>query len=321
MRKILNFVKGAVSTKDLVPVLTNFHFYGGRVQGNNGRIIIDAPLDLGGVDITVPAVPFLKAVDACDGDPNLHITEGGRLVMKKGSFRSTLPLSKQGDFPVMSLDEEYESFSDTKGFIAALKIVRPFIGEDASRPWACGALFKEGYIYATNNVVMVRVPFHVPNAACFNLPAFTIDELIRIGEDPNAIYYDENSVAAAYSGSRWLRSQLFATEWPDVERFFQDSQELDQVPAGLTKAVQKVLPFCPDPKHPTILLNNEGVHTANGDMGASVEGLNLVTNKHRAEPLQLVLTHATHIDFTQYPAPIPFKGANGLQGVLVGLKE
>lgn len=321
MRKILTFVKGAVSTKDLVPVLTNFHFYDGRVQGGNGRVTIDAPLDLGGVDITVPAVPFLRAVDACDGAPVLNVTKGGRLTMKKGKFRSILPLANQEDFPRAEVDLSSAAlWKPEPGLLKALRTIRPLIGQDASRPWACGALFKNGYIYATNNVVMVRIPWEMPDDVCLNIPSFAIDELIRVGGDPTGFMFNESSAVFTYNQSSWIKTQLFESAWPDVDQFFQ-AEELETVPLGLLEAVTKVLPFCPDSKYPVITLTEEDVCTAEGDMSASVECVaGLFPGKYRAEPLLLVLQQAVTIDLTKYPAPVPFAGLNGLQGVIVGVR-
>lgn len=321
MRKTLNFVKGAVSTKDLVPVLTNFHFYSGRVQGGNGRVTIDAPLDLSGVDITVPAVPFLRAVDACEGSPDLSITDGGKLVMKKGKFRSMLPLSDSTTFPRAEVDLTSSTLWKPKpGLLKALRTILPLIGQDASRPWACGALFKAGYIYATNNVVMVRIPWAMPDDICINVPSFAVEELIRVGTEPTGFQFSETSAVFTYENqSMWIKTQLFESKWPDVDKFFTDAA-LDLVPCGLADAVRKVLPFCPDSKHPVITMNEKGVHTAEGDMSASVEDMELPEGRYRAEPLLLVLQQATTIDLTKYPSAVPFAGLNGLQGVVIGVK-
>lgn len=320
MIKTLNFVKGAVSTKDLVPVLANFHFYGGRVQGGNGRITIDAPLSLGdGMDITVPATAFLKAIAACDGAPILKITEGGRLSVRKGAFKSLLPLADGLTFPRKDVDiTEGMLWKMDAGLIKALRTVRPFIGQDASRPWACGALFKDGYIYATNNVVMVRVPWDMPDDVCLNIPFFAIDELVRIGEEPAGFMFSDTDAVFHY-GDRWLRSQLFDSKWPDVGAFFND-EVLEKVPEGLRAAVEKIVPFCPDSKFPVITLGGEGVTTADGTMTASVGDMELPDGKYRAEPLLAVLSHATEIDLTKYPSAVPFAGASGLQGVMIGVK-
>ena len=102
-------------------------------------------------------------------------------------------------------------------------------------------------------------------------------------------------------GTSWLRSQLFEVEWPDVSAFF-TSDSLPAMPDGLLDAVQKVMPFCPDPKFPIVTLDELGVHTAEGDMGATVGDFQLPHSKYRAEPLLLVLEQATAIDMTKYPA-------------------
>ncbi len=320
MKKVLDFVKGAVSTKDLHPVLTNFRFYNGRVQGGNGRIAIDAPLDLGGIDITVPAVPFIRAIEACGGDPELNITKGGRLIVKKDKFKSLLPLSDNASFPLAKIDEFVrDKWQPSNGLVKVLKTIRSFIGEDASRPWACGVLFKEGFLYATNNVVIVRVPYDMPEHLEINIPSYTIDELIRVNKDPIHLAYTESAVLFGY-GQSWMRSHLFDTKWPDVDKFFEGHDVLQLVPGGLLSAVEKILPFCPDSKFPVIRLDELGVHTAEGDMSADVGGLALPDSRYRAEPLQMVLRQATRIDLTKYPGPVPFAGDNRLQGILVGVK-
>ena len=153
---------------------------------------------------------------------------------------------------------------------------------------------------------------------CSSDLSFAVDELLRINEVPEKLYYDENSAAFMYKGDRWLRSTLFATDWPDVSKFFTDEQ-LDEVPAGLLEAVQKILPFCPNPKFPIICLNEDGVSTEEGDQCASMDLAELPVSKYRAEPLLLALSYATGLDLSKYPAPVPFVGQNGLQGVLMGV--
>ena len=85
--------------------------------------------------------------------------------------------------------------------------------------------------------------------------------------------------------------------------------------------MEKIRPFCQDSKFPIIELNENGVHTVEGTMGASVEGYELPYSKYRAEPLQLVLSHAKTIDLTKYHGPVPFTGDSGLEGVIIGVKS
>jgi len=317
MIETLQFVRGAVAKKDLIPVLTHFRIYDGRIQGGNGRLSIDAPCpELAGMDITVPAERFLKAVDACDGEPKLKITDGGKLSITRKKFRALLPLGDPNAFPLGTPDGKQVAHDGE--FLTALRRLRQFVGEDASRPWACGILLKDGYAYATNNIIICRTPCHW---GCLlepiNLPSFAVDELLRINQEPDSIRVTDTAIMFGY-GDSWLKTQLFDLNWPEIDRFF-DTKATAKVPAKLQDAITKILPFCPDPKFPAIRFGPDGVSTIDGDMMAEVSGIELPEACFRAEPLMMVLDVATHIDFYCFPNPSPWRGKN-LEGMMVGVK-
>jgi hypothetical protein len=316
MINTLKFVRGSVSTKDLIPVLQCFHLYAGRIQGQNGKIAIDAPFQAFGVgDFTVPAERFLKAVDACDGEPTLNLTDGGKLTLKRKSFRATLPLGDHTTFPLATKSGELIELGG--GLLPALRLLRPFVSEDASRPWSTGILLRDGYAYATNNIALVRTPLPWGFGAV-NLPVYAVDELLRIGQEPTAILQD-NSALVFELGDAWLRAHLLMGEWPSIETKFEGLTFGDPVPPLLTNAIDKILPFCPDPKMPVIKFGENGVSTTEGDHSAAVGDIPLPDGSYRAEVLQLVLGVATHVDFAAYPNPIGFSG-NDIEGMFVGLR-
>lgn len=322
MRNTLNLVRGAVSTKDLLPVLTHFHIYEGRVQGGNGRIAIDAPCpELAGFDCTVPAERFLKAVDACDGEPKLKLTDGGKLTISKGKFRATLPLADHTAFPKVAPPPQITSFLDgikLPPLLPTLRRLFPFIGEDASRAWSCGVYLNGGYAWATNNVCLARVP--IRQFQNFVLPVFAIDELLRIGQEPVSIEAYENYVIFYFSGNWWMRCQKLEGAWPDVAAFMPAEPTAHAWPAKqLAEAVRKVLPFCPDPKYPVVQTGPDGVGTLEGEMSALVGYDDLPAGRFRAEPLLAALDAAASIDLSTYPKACYWKG-EGIDGVLVGMR-
>jgi hypothetical protein len=305
-----------------MPVLTHFHIYGGRVQGGNGRIAIDAPCpELAGFDCTVPAERFLKAVDACDGEPKLKLTDAGKLTVSKGKFRATLPLAEHAAFPKVAEVPHTSSFLDGVKWPALLPLLRklyPFIGEDASRPWSCGVLLDGGYAWATNNVSLARVPCALGQN--FVLPIFAVDELLRIGQEPASVQADKNSIWFYFAEGWWMRCQKLEGAWPDVAAFMPAEPSDSYAPAkALAEAVRKVLPFCPDPKHPVIQTGPEGVSTLDGEMSASVGHDGLTAARFRAEPLLAVLEAAAGIDLSTYPKACYWRG-DGIDGVIVGMR-
>jgi hypothetical protein len=331
MLDTLRFVRGAVADRDTVIGLTHFFIYEGRIQGSNGHMMIDAPLpDLKDKILTVPADLLIKAIDSCDGDPQITFTETAMMV-KEGALKVRLPILDAAAFPRADpdpLDWETES-----PLLPVLKTIRPFISHDASYKWSVGAWINEQAIYATNNVIVVRHPSDLfgGTGLCLNLPVYAIDELIRIGKEPTGfgVRQDGQSITFYYADSSWLRAQVLTNDgWPieKIDHMFRDVDrkklKKTPMPADLPGAVRKITPFCPEPKLPVIVLGPQGVSTEDGDRSAVVEGYKLPESKFNATMLSLVLATATHIQFTN--AEGVARGcfvANELEGIFMGIRR
>src|SRR5580765_5634703 len=103
MREAFDLVRGAVSKKDLIPVLTHFAIHEGRVHGFNGRVHISAPaLDARALpSFTVPALLMTAAVDACRGEPQFEVRDSQvHIKDSASSFRATLPTGPIDSFPL-----------------------------------------------------------------------------------------------------------------------------------------------------------------------------------------------------------------------------
>jgi len=321
MRETLDLVRGAVSTKDLLPVLTHFHIYSGRVQGGNGRVTIDAPCEeLAGLDVTVPAKRFLDAVDACEGEPKIKVSDAGRLTLTRAKFRATLPLASHDSFPRSEYRRgEAKQYALPKTFLLSLGTLFPFVGEDASRPWCASVLLRDGYAWATNNVTLARMPIGAgyPVVA---IPVFAVEELLRIDREPRKMMATDVAVTFDLGDGIWLKAQLLTGEWPDVSKIMPTKVPNKMVSTkGLAEAVLKVAPFCPDPRIPIIVTGDKGVSTMEGDMCAQVACGALPEARFRADVLLPVLEVAQDIDLSAYPNPSYWR-SNVIDGVVVGVR-
>jgi DNA polymerase III sliding clamp (beta) subunit (PCNA family) len=320
MRESLLKVRGAVSTKDFTPVLTHFAFRDGTVAGFDGRMFIQAPLKLR-LSCTVKAKLFITALDACDNEPDrIEQTETG-LVINRGSFTATLPTGKIEEFAPATPDPR--PVKRTAPLLPKLKQLFPFIGEDASRPWACGLLIDGLNAYATNNVCLARVklPQAMPEAESpLNLPRFAIEELIRIDEEPISIARSENALTFYYKDKSWLRTVLFETNWPKPPREILDGIKADhKIHPELVEAVRTLAPFA-DEKAPVLWLDGDEVKTPDGERHAVHKmkyAMALGHGAYRVEALSLVLEAATHARWIDYPR-VPWKG-DGIDGIMVGV--
>ena len=313
----LKFVQGAVAKKDFVPALNHFRIEGGLVKGYNGMIALCAPIDLD-LAITPKALPFIKAIQTCNDTISLHVTDKGRLSIKSGAFKAFVDCIQE-DYP--KVEPEGETIELDGKFLRAVKILAPFIAEDASRPWARGILFRGQSAYATNNVVIAEHWLGSNFPVTVNVPKQAVAELLRIDEEPTHLQITESSVTFHFAGNRWLRTQTYSLDWPDMARVMDTPSNPASFPEGMFDAIETLVPFVEE--LPAIHFMPDGSVTTSKHegTGAAVQlpffGAVGTFNIHQFLLLNGV---ATQIDLTTYPRPCIFYG-NHIRGAIVGLKE
>jgi DNA polymerase III sliding clamp (beta) subunit (PCNA family) len=321
MRDALIKVRGAVSTKDFVPVLTHFCFRDQTVAGFDGRMFIQAPLKGMKLNCSVEAKLFITALDACENDPETIVQNEANLEITRGGFTAQLPIGKAEEFAPATPDPK--PVKRETELLPALRRLFPFIGEDASRPWACGALIDGREMFATTNVALARVwiPEPLPGKEPLNLPRFAVEELLRIDEEPISIARSENTLTFYYKDKSWLRSVLFETNWPKPPGELLDGKRIKghKILPELIEAVKQVVPFA-DPKNPVLWFDGDEVRTPEGQRYACRKlksAMALGHGAYRVEPLALVLEAAQQALWIEYPR-VRWSGVD-IDGLLVGV--
>jgi len=320
----LNIIQRATKDNAMVIALQFIHVYDSRMQASDGRIVVDVPcLQLAGFEFSVHGTKFVKAVEACGGSPDTIEIVDGKLLIKRGKFKAKLPLY-EGTYPRREFEDAKGNWIKVPGNLHdTLRAVLPFIGEDASRPWCCGALFKGGKIYATNNTSVVRGVLPFEKDVTFNLPSFTIKEMLAMsGEAPAYCYVDDVSVTFKYGWDLLIKTQLLAKDWPDIDKMLEAvPADMPSIHPDLLSSIDKVVSFCPDEDFQCIVFDGKAVATTDGATFAEVDGFDLPPGRYRASILKNVLGQALNADFSKYPNAIPFKTVTGLVGVFVGVRQ
>lgn len=320
MLETLGLVLGAVSTKDVVPVLTHFRIYDGRIQGFNGRIAIDAPLpEMQKLDIVVPAERFLRAVDSCGSrEPKLSVADT-RLLISCKNFRAKLSLAETTSFPKAEATEGKKL--SCKGLLALLEKLLPFVGEDASRAWVCTILLRRGCAWATTNTIIAKCNY-ADLGTEVALPIFAVTELLRIRKEPQSMTVDERSATFFYEDGSWLRSSLFSDAWPDMEKFEAGlNLETAPLPKGIKDALEVLEPFVKDPAFPVVLLDEEGMHTEDGEHQAEFKGFEFPALRYDLRVLKTVLENATHAHFDSDGPSTFYNEMTGVRGIFAALRK
>jgi hypothetical protein len=323
MLEKLKFVERAVDDKGIIRALTHIYIYDGRAQGGDGRIVIDSECEeLREHNFSVDAVKFIRAVEACDGDPKIEQIGDGRIKVSKSRTIIRMPTLKAEDYPI----EVKRSDNDIEvevpdNFLDVFKAIRDFISLDASRPWSQGVWLDGEFAYATNNVSMVRSPFKWTSRK-INLPRFAVDEIVALGRNPDKIILGATYITLDY-GDFWLKSFLYTDEWPQdtIDKLFASmSISMIDVPSDLLPAIERISPFCANPKMPVIHFKANAVSTDDGAEYAEVEMDWDGAGAYRLEVIVRVLRVAEQWDPSTYPGPVFFKGGI-LEGMMIGVRD
>lgn len=313
----LKFVMGAVSKKDFLPALTHFRIEGGTVRSFNGTLALCTPIQLS-LECTPKAVPLVKAIQNCDETVSLSLTPTGKLSVKSGKFRSLIEcvstetphVLPEGDiFPI-----------DGTALLDALKSLQPFIGDDASRPWANGILLKGASAYATNNVILAEFWTGNNFPITCNVPRMAIREMLRIGEPPISAQATENSITFHYEGSKWIRTALYDLGWPDLDKVLNRSSNPEPINEEMFAALEKIAPFADvmgrvffqEGSLTTHPQQTEGAHYEL--TGFPHDGV------YQISMLALLQGTAKSIDFSTYPSPCLWFGDN-IRGAIIGMRK
>lgn len=316
MLEALKFVQGAVAKKDFVPVLTHVHIKDGLIQTYNGSLMLCSPIGIA-LDCSPQAAKFIKAIQTCKDTIQMSITPTGRLSVKSKGFKTLIDCTSDA-FPGIDLEGERIPMPG-EGLLPALRLLEPLIAEDASRPWARGILLDGKMATATNNIIVAQLwlDFNFPKR--INIPHNAVNELLRIKREPVEMILTDHSATFIYDDERWLRTQLNATQWPDINNLFKTRVDprADLIPDGFFNALREIAPFVDDINR-AYLFDGKVATDESFTTEAIVEGLQ-GKGCYNLSQLLLLDGLATKFNFDAWPNPAIFYG-DKLRGTLSAMR-
>lgn len=317
MLKELKFVQGAISRKDLIPAMKHFAIENGRVRAYNGILALSSPIPFN-IDCYPRAETLIKAIANCDDTVTLSITPAGKLSVKSGGFKALIQCVEKSEVHLEPEGERVEC--DGAALLQAFKVLEPFVGDDASRPWANGILLRGQSAFATCNVVLCEYWVGADFPTVVNIPHAAIKEVIRVNETPKYLQMAKGSITFHYDDGRWIRTQLFDTEWPDLSKVLDRECNAIAVDQRIFEALPKLKPFMD--KSGKVIFNPGVISTHEGDEegghveveGSTMQGI------YAMDMISLLNGVALQADFSTYPNPCLFYGER-LRGAIIGRKS
>ena len=315
MLEALNFVKGSVAKKDLLPELTHFCIENFTIKGFNGHISLCSPIDCN-LTVAPKADAFIKAVETCKDTVALSMTDNNRLTVKSGKFKAFIECI-ESTFP--HIQPEGQGVALTTPLLEVFRLLAPFIAQDASRPWATGLLFHGQSAFATNNIIVIEKWLHDVFPITVNFPVAAIKEVLRLKENPVAMQQSDTSLTLHFEESRWLRTNLNSLEWPDVTQILNVQSNPAPVPDNFFEALESLAPFTDDLDR-VFFVGDALATSIEKNEGAAVEVIGLpFQGCFQLKQLLSLKGVATQFDFQLYPKPCTFFG-DDVRGAIVGIR-
>lgn len=322
MLEPLKFVMRSVARRDLVPGLSHFRITNGICVGFNGLTAIAAPVEIP-FDCAPAAAAFIRALNACEDVITLTQESESRIIVRSGNFTTAVPCIPLGEVPVTL--PEGQVMRPPQSMLKAFEVLTPFIGNDASRSWACGVMLEGMSAHATNNIVLAEYWLGAESPFRVNVPSSAVEEVVRIGEELQSVQLSENSITFHYPGGRWVKSQLMTLEWPNMLAVFDknwSAEGMKPVLPGLVSACEKLALFG-DKKDCRIYFRESDVATTlQGTLeNGAVVILPGLTGRgcFHTRFLLDVLRVARGINIDKYPEMVPFYGDH-LRGGIIGIR-
>lgn len=313
----LKFVYSAIDKKSAVIEMTHFLIENGHVRATNGVLSLGSPIELD-LKCAPHAETALLAVRSCKDVISLSLTDGGRLRVGSGRFRALVPCSDtNGEYHPKPSGMEVDI--DGEKLLAAFQRLEPFVAVDNLRPWANGILLRGQSAFATNNICLIEAWLGVDLPLTANIPLAAIKAVTSQNTHPSKVLMDERSITFMYDNGRWIKTQLYESEWPLLERILNVSCTPREIPKDFFAGIDAITKFT----------DNGRVYFRDGKMCSSpsdkegatyeVEGLP-EKGLYKAEAVKLLAGVATSADFDRYPETAIFYGEN-VRGAVIGMRE
>lgn len=187
---------------------------------------------------------LIEALSKCDESFTLTQLDNSRLAIKSGKFKATVPCLDpelmQNAFP------DPQIVGITNKFKEAVEAVGVIASENAQHVLTASVLMNGSTVISTNRVMVLEywhgldLPPNVP------LPKEFVTALTKQKKNLTGFGFSNNSATFYFEDGCWLKTQLYADSWPDMNRILSLRGNLWTIDPNFYKALDAVEPFSSD---------------------------------------------------------------------------
>ena len=186
---------------------------------------------------------LLEALSKCEESYSLTQLNGS-LSIKSGKFKASVPCLDPAIMPEAFPDPQIVGI--TNKFKEAVDAVGVLASEASLQVVTASILMNGQSVISTNGKMLLEywhgldLPPNVP------LPKEFIKALTKQKKNLVGFGFSGNSATFWFEDGCWMRTQLYAEQWPDVSRILNREPNLWSIDANFFKALDSITPFSED---------------------------------------------------------------------------
>ena len=318
LRTILDAVRAARASRDFGIAANCYVWSGGRVYAQDGRIAASVPCPLiESFEAVVPGDELDALIARLPDEISVSADGEKRVLIKAGRLRGSIEVRPVSDVTVLNPNHEWQDAP--QGFVAAIRLARPFVSEVAAHAWATAICLRSDMILATNNISLIQVAvIGLAPEGDILLPAQAADFIIKAKGELVKTILNQSYAAFLWNDGLTLMTKLIDGKFSDAVGHLLGAIETNQ-PVVLTAEWKKSYADVAALSENIISIERERI--SGGTEHSKVE---YATMSELKEPVHLNPKYATPVieaasawNPMVFPKPIPFVG-EGFKGLLVG---
>ncbi len=274
------------------PFETHIYLNNNWAIANNGVLAVGCPISWPSL-ATPNFFMFANALAKCGQNWELKRTDTG-LDISAGKFRAIVPCCDPVLITLPTVDQPIAVI--TNAFRDALSTVTMLANDNAQSVIEASILMNGQTIVGTDRTIIIEA-FHgcdlPPGLA---LPKAFAVALGKIGKNLKSFGFSDNSITIYFEDDSFIKTQLYNSDWPDVNQILNRGSNPLPVPKGLWDGLAAVMPFSPDN---LVHFNSGSIHSHSSfETGASYDVAELPKGPiFNIKYLKIMEGLATSIDF------------------------
>ena len=277
MKEAIEFISKLLKKEDID--FNKLIFCNNSIQCTNGFVTASYPLKFSKKEFSVNGAAVIKAIEICKYKPDLSINKKQLIIKDKTSnFISRLSLIKSNNYLKIKRKKEKELPPD---FIKTIAKMLLFTVKDSDHQWAASVNIIKGYLYATNNISVIKTKTKVKLPSC-SIPKVLLDVVVKIKEQPISLSISERFITFFYKKESWISCQRIVEEVPDIGAIFNEFKKTTPIHDADLKSLLNAISMTIEGE---IKVRNTTIITDT----CSIEGTNLSDTKVDSENLEFLL--------------------------------